>query len=209
MVFNIWRVNGICEPLPYKPQMIQPAQRAEPAPFAPNPTLASPNGNRRPQDQLGEQFEENQKHSSAPPALNLPILLAGQVMSFPVISVNVNTPLKQVWQIITKKGYRNLPVVDAQGCLVGMISDRALMKEAVNLALHKNKHVKNLIDIMDYQAISTGLDTSLDLMARVFIDQGIRCMPICHQDGTIAGIITRNDILRALFPKKSQSRSAN
>jgi CBS domain-containing protein len=51
---------------------------------------------------------------------------AEQYMSQPVLSVTAETPLPDIMQMMEKHQIRRLPVVDADGCCVGIISQADL-----------------------------------------------------------------------------------
>ena len=51
---------------------------------------------------------------------------AEQYMSQPVISVTVDTPLPEIMHMMETHQIRRLPVVDAEGCCVGIISQADL-----------------------------------------------------------------------------------
>jgi predicted transcriptional regulator len=54
----------------------------------------------------------------------------GEVMTAPAVTVTESTRLEQVAEMLTRRRIRRLPVVDAQGALVGVVSRRDVLRWA-------------------------------------------------------------------------------
>jgi CBS domain-containing protein len=68
-----------------------------------------------------------------------------QIMSSPVITVGAEDPVRRCMELMTERRVRHLPVVDASGALVGMISIgdvlRAVMEEQQSLIEQLEKFI--------------------------------------------------------------------
>ena len=56
------------------------------------------------------------------------IMRAREIMSTPVVTVRPETPLKEVAELMAKHRITGVPVVDARGHLVGIISKSDMMR---------------------------------------------------------------------------------
>lgn len=200
MIFNVWRLDGMHEPYP-----AQETERKTPAPKSSEPISAFFYSKEfEPQtfhplsekdDQL-EQTIEKHKESLAP-------IRAGHIMTFPVKCLHPETPLKEAWKLVCNMRFRHVPVVDQEGTLVGILSDRDLLREAVRIAKVKsgNKEVDSKLDVstvMHPQVISAKVETELIHIAKLFVERRIGAMPIIDRTNQVVGIITRSDILKTI-----------
>ena len=59
-----------------------------------------------------------------------PVLLAQDIMKSPVTGITAETSLAEAWALMKAKGFRHIPVVSADQMLVGIVSDRDLLRYA-------------------------------------------------------------------------------
>lgn len=213
MVFNIWRIGGLYEPMqvtvaerkvpaaPEAPFAVQPLEKdilQEPNRF--NPFFIEPERER--------QRSKNESSSSEMPTWKLQDdWVASQFMSMPVVTMPVNATLKDAWKVVIEKRYRHIPVVDEENRLIGVVSDRDLLKAAAK-ARKKEAVVPvgslTVGEIMKQPAIAAQGDTLLVHIALIFIRKRIGCMPITDSMGHVIGILTRTDLLRAMLGVKKE-----
>ncbi len=124
-------------------------------------------------------------------------LLARQVMSRQVTYIPPETTLREAWELMAKRRFRHLPVVQA-GKLVGVISDRRLAREMINRLYTGDKKLSVTVgEIMVTPVLTaTPLTPAADI-AQTMILQRIGCMPVLDEDA-LAGILTRSDLLRII-----------
>jgi tRNA nucleotidyltransferase (CCA-adding enzyme) len=116
----------------------------------------------------------------------------GDLMSYPVISVEAHTPMSEVAQLLRGNGCTGLPVLD-NGRLAGIVSRRDFKR------LRKQEQ----IDAPAKAFMSTGVQTidpgqSPLAAARMMIKHDIGRLPVI-QDGRMIGIITRSDCMRYFY----------
>jgi CBS domain-containing protein len=88
--------------------------------------------------------------------------------------------------------------VDGAGRVLGMVSELDLI----------SRHGATAADIMTSQVTSVGEDTDLEDVARLFVGQRLRRVPVLA-DGRLVGIVSRSDVLRGILQAvRAQSATA-
>ena len=88
------------------------------------------------------------------------------------------------------------PVVDDQQKLVGVISEADCMR-ATLVEGYYNEGVALVKDLMTADPESVPADMELSKVTSAFLDNNRRMMPVC-EEGSLVGILSRQDILNAL-----------
>jgi len=141
---------------------------------------------------------------TARPVERQPALHAHQIMSTPVTTLTPETSILDAWTLFRQTRYRHIPVVDEAGRLAGIVSDRDLLRyAAVNGRIppydgDSPEARTPIATLMKPRVLTATPDTEIRQIARVLIEQHIGAMPIMDYGGTLRGIVTRSDILRAL-----------
>jgi len=92
-------------------------------------------------------------------------------------------------QIMEQQGLRYLPVVDERGSLVGIVSDRALLRAKGDEPIHQ---------AMTPEPITVTEYTALEEAARIMADQEIGALPVMRH-GKLVGMITETDLLKVFL----------
>ena len=92
-------------------------------------------------------------------------------------------------------------MVGEDGRIIGMISDRDLLREAVSDAIASD--AKPLTGRVVSQLVHTRIltaseDTTIHQIARAMVEERVGSVAILNGSQSVVGIITRNDLLRAL-----------
>lgn len=115
--------------------------------------------------------------------------LARDLMSAPVDCLLDTDTLGTVIDHMTKFKYRHFPIVDRENNLVGIISDRDVIK-----MLGK----PNATPIKDFMTseVLTALDfTRIQDIAKIMLHEKFNCLPVINEKHVIVGIITQTNIL--------------
>lgn len=147
------------------------------------------------------------------------MITARDVMTSEVAAVGPDTSTRDIARLLLKKGISAVPVVEARGLPVGMVSegdllgrsrqDRearrdwwlALLAEGEALSpdfleqLHKPEAKAR--DVMVSPVVTVTEETGVDEIARLLAAHGIKRVPVVR-DGHLVGIVSRADLLRAL-----------
>ncbi|NJL46620.1 MAG: CBS domain-containing protein [Leptolyngbyaceae cyanobacterium SM2_5_2] len=142
------------------------------------------------------------------------------VMTPNPISVSPETNLEEAIHLLAEHHIGGLPVINAAGELVGILSESDLMWQATgieppayimlldsmiylkspkkyNEELHKalGQLVK---DVMTPKVIIITPDKSLREAAHLMHDKRIRRLPVVNDEGQVVGMLTRGDIVREM-----------
>ena len=125
------------------------------------------------------------------------MLSAKDVMSPAVISVTPETSMNEAMEILLANRVSGLPVIDAAGRLVGVISEIDRLR-----TLNKPEPIENarVADFMTPGVITVDENATANQIADLLIRVGIRRLPVVR-NGNVVGIISRRDLVRALHEK--------
>lgn len=126
-------------------------------------------------------------------------------MTRTVITIDQDDPVSLAFHLLLVNDIRHLPVL-SEGKPVGIITDRDL-KEALlpsdpsrkdHRSYHRIKNVKAK-KIMTPNPILIGPDAPIEEAAQILLERKISCLPVRGGDGSLVGILTVTDILRAFI----------
>ncbi len=123
------------------------------------------------------------------------LMYARDLISTPVITLSEIAPISDATKLFTEKRFRHVPVVSEKLELVGMLSDRDVLRFTAQGGVQTNK----VSDLMSHPVVVASFDTEIREIARVMFEERIGCMPIAMQDNSLGGIVTRSDIIRTLL----------
>jgi len=135
------------------------------------------------------------------------------LMTKKIITVKVNTPIQAAYEDMKEHGIRHLPVVDVSGKLVGIISDRDMLRAAnirmineIEQEMTFNPH-HTVEDFMSWPVQTVSEKTSVEDLARMMIDQKVSAFVVNGPNQYIKGIITTDDLLQYLIEMLHSSES--
>jgi acetoin utilization protein AcuB len=116
----------------------------------------------------------------------------------------MDVTLKDIREIFGHASFHHILVTENKK-LVGIISDRDLLKTIspyVNTPSERSRDAatlkKRAHQIMTRRPITIAVDGTILQAIRLFVDQKISCLPVLNHDGSVAGILTWRDILKAI-----------
>ncbi len=126
-------------------------------------------------------------------------------MTREVTTVSKDTSMLKASKIFKDNDFRRLPVVDEQGKLVGIVTDRdikdASPSKATTLDVHELYYLLSEIkikDIMTPNPFTIKVDDSLEKAAIKMLEKKVEGLPVVDEKGEVVGIITETDIFKAL-----------
>lgn len=136
------------------------------------------------------------------------------VMTSTVCSVSPETPLKEVAQLLVERRVSGLPVVDADGRVLGVVSEGDFLAREAGGAQRprgplwwtwaagpdkraiERMHATTAGKAMTSPAVTVGADRPLSEAAAIMARAQINRLPVVD-DGKLVGIISRADVVRA------------
>src|ERR1700674_5009031 len=141
---------------------------------------------------------------------------AHQIMTRPVITVAPETTIVEAANVMLQKHVSGLPVVDAAGKLIGIISEGDFIrrseigtqrrrgrflkfilgsgKEATDFV---HEHGRKIAEIMTPDPLTIGEDTDLEKIVELMEKNGVKRLPVMRGD-KLVGIVSRSNLLQAV-----------
>jgi CBS domain-containing membrane protein len=105
-------------------------------------------------------------------------------------------------ELMQEKGIRHVPVVDEAGMLVGLVSERDVLRRAAGLEgdvpLSVSRDLSSAVkvsELMTWDPETVESDEAAAAAAAVMLDNKYGCLPVIEQ-GTLVGILTEADFVR-------------
>jgi acetoin utilization protein AcuB len=132
-------------------------------------------------------------------------MLVKDWMSKNVITLNVNDTMQDAINLSMEHHISLMPVME-EGKLVGVVTDRDLKRaspsDATLLDIQQIMYHLSRLEvgaIMSRYPITVPLDYTVEETAEVLLTNGISGAPVVDQKGEIRGIITKNDLFKAMI----------
>ena len=147
------------------------------------------------------------------------MLIAKDIMTKGVITVKLDTPLAELSTILVKSNISGVPVVDASGTLVGIVTENDLISQ------NKRLHIPTVVNFLDAaiylesskkfeqdvkrmtattvgeicsrKVITVAEETPLIDIATIMTEKKVHLLPVV-KDNTIVGIIGKHDVVKAV-----------
>ena len=134
-----------------------------------------------------------------------------QIMTTKVVTVGMDDTLETIQILFERFRFHHLLVLDADGTLVGVVSDRDLLKALspfISTLIERPEDLRTLKkrthQIMSHRPIAASKDYTIKEAALVMLNQKISCLPIVRSNRTVEGIVTWKDILKWLVEQRDK-----
>lgn len=147
------------------------------------------------------------------------MLTAKDIMTTNVITVRMNTPVKELAEILWKNKISGAPVLDEEGTLVSVVTESDLIDQRKKLHIptmisildsviflesskKTEKEIKKMAgntvqDICARELISVSEDTGLEEIATIMSEKRLHTLPVVR-DSRLVGVIGKSDIIRSM-----------
>jgi len=121
--------------------------------------------------------------------------LARDIMTPNPVCCSPSTTLDEVARMMLHNDCGEIPIVDTNDCLIGVITDRDIVCRAV--ARGKNPIGYTVETCMSAPVVTVREDDSFDDVVKKMEEHQIRRVPVVGDGGVCAGIIAQADIARS------------
>jgi CBS domain-containing protein len=127
-------------------------------------------------------------------------------MSHPVFTVTPDTDIKTAARLLVEHEISALPVVDAKGRLVGIVSEADLLpletrpdplSQATPLAPTAGTAPKTVAAVMTRDVVVVDAKSEVSQAARIMLEASIKRVPVMR-GGRVVGILSRRDLIKVI-----------
>jgi CBS-domain-containing membrane protein len=143
-----------------------------------------------------------------------------EIMTRDVVAVGPDAPVHRIARLMCDRGVSGLPVVDASGRLAGIVTELDLIVRNTRLEppaffqildgriplespAHFEKRLRHILgtraaDVMTETVVTVGADQEVEELAALMVSRGVNPVPVLEPNGSLAGIVSRADIVRTM-----------
>ncbi|WP_116245592.1 CBS domain-containing protein [Nocardiopsis sp. FIRDI 009] len=141
------------------------------------------------------------------------------VMTSQVVAVTEDAGYREVLEALVDHHVGALPVTDAEGRVVGVVSEEDLLHKeefkggdyippprarlrarlGVGGAARDKARATSAAELMTRPAVTVGPDSSVVEAARLMERRGVKHLPVVDEEGRLVGIVSRSDLLRVFL----------
>ncbi len=132
-------------------------------------------------------------------------MLVHERMTKHVLTVKSTAPVDDTLRRMRAEKVRRFPVVDNEGRLIGLVSERDLLyaapSPATSLSVYELHYLYSRIkveQVMTRDVITVNADDPIEEAARLMVDHRLGGLPVLRE-GELVGIITETDIFKAFM----------
>lgn len=132
-------------------------------------------------------------------------MLVRERMSEHPVTILATTPITEALRVMRQSNVRRLLVLDEQGKLAGIVSEKDLLyaspSPASSLSIYEMHYLLSRLlvsELMTTDVITVTPDTAVEEAARIMADHKIGGLPVML-GGQLAGIITETDVFEVLL----------
>lgn len=130
---------------------------------------------------------------------------ASEIMSHKVLAVSANESLSEVFKLFRDHSFRHVPVVNSEKEVVGIVSDRDLMRICIDdqgssmtftdKAPYLSDHTVGEVMTVDPEVIEE--ECALNEACEILLDNKFDALPVVR-GRRLVGILTTSDVLREM-----------
>jgi CBS domain-containing protein len=133
------------------------------------------------------------------------------VMTAEVVTATPSAPFRELVDLLQRRRISALPVIDDAGKPVGIVSEADLLvKEGyphggddagvIDALRHRERFGKAAgtcaAEVMTRRVVTVPLATEVATAARLMVRLGVKRLPVVDDQGRLAGLVTRSDLLK-------------
>ena len=152
------------------------------------------------------------------------MLTAQDIMTRDVVTVKKDMSVKELAQLLSDKKISGVPVIDDQDNLVGVVTENDLIDQAKKIHIPtvmalfdsfvflenpdrlekdlKKMSASTVGNICSSKVFTAKTDTPIDELATIMSEKKMHTLPVLNNEGNLAGVIGKSDIIRTLAQNK-------
>ncbi len=152
-----------------------------------------------------------------------------EIMSTNVVSISPDADITEATRLLLKNRFNGLPVVDENNKVIGIIcqSDLIVQQKRIPvptlfsfldgyIPLTSTKKIEHEIqkiaaikvaDAMTTNPVTVKPDTRIETVAALMVDNNFHTLPVLDDEGRLAGIVGKEDILKTLMTNGPEPES--
>jgi CBS domain-containing protein len=119
-------------------------------------------------------------------------MLVREVMTSPAVTVGPDESIRHAIALLDRFQVTALPVIDEDGCPIGVVSEADLLREALGRAGHTTVR-----DVMTRQVLTVSADGDVVDAFAVMDGTVVKSLPVLLH-GRVVGVISRRDLVATL-----------
>ena len=128
---------------------------------------------------------------------------AQDLMTEDPITVRTTSTIREAARLLQTLDIRHLPVVDEEGALVGMLSDRDLRGLSPLVVGGDFEGSPDGLDarvstVMSADVLSVETEDDLSAVVELMLENKVGAVPVVDGDGALVGIVSYMDVLREI-----------
>ena len=143
----------------------------------------------------------------------------GEIMTREVKTIPAEATLRDAAELLTLQHISGAPVVDESGIVVGVLSESDLLNEAKKrtalprvaafglfmaseeslMRIYHDGATLQVRGVMTKNVVTATLQTSVSEAIQLLLHKRINRLPVVDDEGKLVGIVTREDLLKAVF----------
>jgi len=132
-------------------------------------------------------------------------LLVRDLMTEDVIALQPDDNLAKLRDLFYERRIRHMPIVDGDGLLVGLVSQRDLLRNSLVDQVNVPESVEQAVlerlqvrDLMTSQVDGVPPDLDIREAAQIMLEHKYGCLPVVDGERRLVGILTESDFVRFL-----------
>ena len=131
------------------------------------------------------------------------MITAREIMRENVVTINLESSLEEAIDLMLSQEISGLPVTDNEGHLVGIVTEFALLAIVYDEKIRQ----ETISEHMTANVLTIEAGDPISKIADMCIVHRVRRVPVM-ENGRIVGMISRRDVLKALYEAKAPASTA-
>lgn len=132
-------------------------------------------------------------------------MFVSETMNTNLVSIAPDTKLSEVRTLMKDNNFRHLPVVEKDGKLIGIVTDRDMRDASPSSLLSEEEYQSTLDRVMEHTVseimtkdpLTISVYFTLQDTLMVMGSKKVGALPVVDEDGYLKGIMSTRDLLRA------------